>query len=83
MKFGLIISNTQRSKVYFTELLKNNLKPKLIILLINKKNQNINFNLNKKLKVKLALDLKEDKHNELIDLFKFEFSRNVRESVAG
>ena len=47
MKFGLIISNTQRSKVYFTELLKSNLKPKLIILLIDKKNQNINFNLNK------------------------------------
>ena len=47
MNFGLIISNTQRSKVYFTELLKNNLKPKLIILLIDKKNKNINFNLNK------------------------------------
>ena len=47
MKFGLIISNTQRSKVYLAELLKNNLKPKLIILLIDKKNQNINFNLNK------------------------------------
>ena len=47
MEFGLIISNTKRSKVYFTELLKNNLKPKLIILLIDKKNRNINFNLNK------------------------------------
>ena len=47
MRFGLIISNTKRSKVYLTELLKNSLKPKLIILLMDKKNINANFNLNK------------------------------------
>ena len=37
MKFGLILSNTKRSKIYYKELIKNNLKPSLIIFLNNKK----------------------------------------------
>ena len=36
MNFGLILSNTQRSKKYLDALRENNLKPKLIILLKKK-----------------------------------------------
>ena len=50
MKFGLIISNTQRSKIYFDQLIKNNLKPDQIILLVNKIKIKKKLNL-KKLKI--------------------------------
>tara|TARA_B100002052_G_scaffold255080_1_gene245076 strand:- start:13003 stop:13656 length:654 start_codon:yes stop_codon:yes gene_type:complete len=67
MKFGLIISNTQRSKIYFDQLIKNNLKPDQIILLVNK------------IKIKKKLNLKKLKKFNFIK-FKSDSVDNVKVS---
>lgn len=59
MKFGLIISNTQRSKIYFDQLIKDNLKPDQIILLMNNIKVTKNLNL-KKLKKFNFIKFKSD-----------------------